>query len=59
MLVKVDLGQKRLATLPISIVEKELMLRVEVDIGLRPSTLPHVIQVTMVYFLLYKFALIV
>ena len=34
-----DLGHKILATIPLSIGGKELMLKGEVDIGLRPATI--------------------
>ena len=39
MLVEVDLGHKRPANFPLEIGEQELMLKSEVDIGLRPATL--------------------
>ena len=50
MLVKVDVGYKRPNTLPLSIVDKELMLKGELDIGLIPDTLPPITQVIVVYF---------
>ena len=40
LMVEVELGLKRPATLPLVIVEQELMLTGEVDIGLNPDTLP-------------------
>ena len=43
----VDLGIKRLDTLIFVIVDKILMVMVEVRIDLRPSTLPPIAQVTM------------
>ena len=43
----VDLGIKRLDTLIFVIVDKMLMVMVEVRIGLRPSTLPPITQFTM------------
>ena len=48
-IVEVELGLKRPDTLPIIIVDQELMLTGEADIGIRPATLPPIIQVDMVY----------
>ena len=59
--VEVDIGLKRLATIPLEIMEQELMFPVEVDIGLRPATLPPITKVTVVdcrvsNFLLFVFS---
>ena len=35
-----DIGHKRSAILPLKIVEQKFMLKREVDIGIRPATLP-------------------
>ena len=48
MLVEVYLGHNRTDTLPLEIGELELMLKGEVDIGLRPTTLPPITNVTVV-----------
>ena len=53
MMEDVDLGLKIPATLPFTIVEKVLMVMGEADIGLRPSPLPAIIQVGLVYFRVY------
>ena len=48
MMVEVDLGIKRPATLPFAIVEKVLMLMRKVDIYLISDALPPIIQVVLV-----------
>ena len=50
MSVEVDLGHKSPSTIHLSIVEQELMLKVEVYIGLIPATLPPKTQVAVIYF---------
>ena len=49
MLVEVDIGHNRSDTLTLEIWEQDFMLKVEVDIGIRPYTLPPITPVTMVY----------
>ena len=44
--LEVDIGIKRPYTIPLVTVEKYLMLTGDVDIGLRPSTLPPITQVS-------------
>ena len=44
--LEVDIGLKRPSTIPLVTVEKYLMLTGDVDIGLRPSTLPPITQVS-------------
>ena len=48
ILVDVCLSHKRPATLIFEIWEHDLMSKLDVDIGLRPATLPPIIQVTIV-----------
>ena len=55
MLVEVDIGHNIPATLPIAIGEHGLMLKVGVDIGLRPATLVTITHVTVVDCLIVKF----
>ena len=55
----VDSGLKRPATLHFTLVEKLLMVMVEVDIGLRQSPLPTTIQVILVDFLVYLFMVMI
>ena len=50
MLVEVDLGKNIPSTIPIATGEHELTLKVEVDMGLRPSTLTPTTHLNMVYF---------
>ena len=59
MLIHVNIGHKRPATLPLSIGEHDLMLKGEVDIGLRPSTITLVTKVSVVYFRLFQEILLV
>ena len=40
LILEVELGLKRPSTLPLAIAEQELMLTVEMSIGLRTSTIP-------------------
>ena len=47
MLVEVYIGHKIIATHPLAIGEKYFMLKVEVDIGLRPATTPPIANFTM------------
>ena len=47
------------ATLIFTIVEKVLVVMVEVDIGLIPATLTPITQVVMVYFFVYLLILVV
>ena len=49
LMVEGELGLKRPAILPLAIVEQEFMLLGEVDIGLRPATLPCASQEVVVY----------
>ena len=56
--VEVDIGLKRLATIPLEIMEQELMFPVEVDIGLRPATHPRAYQEVVVDFLVSRFLLV-
>ena len=49
LVVEVELGLKRPATITIAIVEQELMIPGEVYIGLRPTTINPTTQVAMVY----------
>ena len=53
MMKYVDLGLKRPETIILKIVDKVLILMVEVDIGLRPATLPHTTQVNVLYCCFY------
>ena len=48
MLIEVDLGHKRPATITLAIRKQELMLRVELNIGLRPATIPPITKVNVV-----------
>ena len=50
ILVEVSRGNKRPATLPLSIREKELELKGEVDTGLRLATIPIITKTNVVYF---------
>ena len=50
MLVDVYLGHNRKATLPLAIGEKYLMLKGEVDIGLRSATIHTTTKVNVVDF---------
>ena len=47
ILVEVYIGHKIIATHPLAIGEKYFMLKVEVDIGLRPATTPPIANFTM------------
>ena len=49
MMVDMDIVIKISETLPPKIVEQELMLTGEVDIGIRPETLPLITHVAVVY----------
>ena len=49
LMVEVELGLNRPTTLPFTIVDKDLMLKGEVDIGLIPDTLPTTTQLAVVY----------
>ena len=49
----VDLGLKRRVTLLLAILDKVLMMMGEVEISLRPATLPPITQVTVVDFGVY------
>ena len=51
-------GLKIPDTLPFSIVDKVLIVIGELDIGLRPATLPPVTQVTVVYCWASRFILV-
>ena len=42
LMVEVELGLKRSANLPLAIIDKQLMMKVDMDIGLRPETLTRV-----------------
>ena len=44
---EVDISLKRPATLPLAIVEQVLMVMGDVDIGIRPATLPKITYVVM------------
>ena len=55
---KVDIGHEIPDTIPIAIVDQVLMLVVEVDTGLRSSTLPPITQVVVVYFWVSHFLLV-
>ena len=50
MLIEVDIGHKRPAILPIEIRKQDFMLKVEVYIGLRPSTTSPITKVKVVGF---------
>ena len=54
----VDLGHRRPSTIPLEIVEKVLMVIEDVDKVPRPSILPPISQVTMVYCCIYFLLLI-
>ena len=54
MLVELDLGHKRQSTVPLTIREQELMLKVEVDIVNIPSTISPITNVTMLYCCLFS-----
>ena len=49
MLVEVDIGHKRPATITLAIVEQEFILKGEADIGIILATLHPITQVTMIY----------
>ena len=53
MLVEADLGHKRPSTLHLEIREHEFMLKGEVDIGLRPSTINPATKLTVVASLIH------
>ena len=53
MLTEIDLGYKRPTNILIAVGEQELMLKLQVDTGLIPATIPHITIVTMVYFCLH------
>ena len=53
------LGHKRPFTLTFTIMEKLLMVIVEVDIGIRPDPIPPIIQVTLVYCWIFPFVIII
>ena len=53
-----NMGHKRPANLTLSIVEQVFMVMVEVDIGLRPATLPYTTQVDVVDCWFYNFLLV-
>ena len=53
MIEDMDLGLKRPETIILKIVDKVLIVMVEVDIGLRPATLPHITQVNVLYCCFY------
>ena len=55
----VDIGLKRPATLPLSIVEKLLMVIGELYLGPRTATLTNINQVTMVDFCVYMLLILV
>ena len=48
-MIEVDLGHKRPDTLPLEIGEQELMLKGEVDIGIRPATITPITKVKVIY----------
>ena len=52
------IGLKRPSTIPLEIVEQELILKGEAYIGLRPATLPPITQVAMVDFWFSLFLLV-
>ena len=54
MLIEVDLGHKIPATITIAIMEQELTLKVEVDIGIKPATITPITKVKVVDCLLYQ-----
>ena len=58
MMVEVDIYLKRPTTLPLAIMEQELMLVVEMDIGHIPATIPPITQVSVVYFWVSHFILV-
>ena len=49
MLIEVGLGHRRAETLPLTIVEQWLMLKVEVDTGLQPATIPLITKLNRKY----------
>ena len=57
-MVEVELGLKRPAIIPLIIVDQELVLTVEVDIGIRPATLTPIEQVAVVNCLVENFLLV-
>ena len=59
MMAHTDLGLKRLVTLHLIIWKKMLIVIVDVNIGPRPSTIPPITQVTMLYFGIYLLILII
>ena len=59
MMADVDIYIKRPSTLPLTIMDKMLMVIGELDIGPRPDTLSTITQVTMVYCCVYLLLLMV
>ena len=59
MMEDVDLGLNITATLNFTIVEKVLMVIVEVDIGILPATLPPITHMTMFNCCVYLMLLVV
>ena len=59
MIEDMDLGIKIPATIIFTIVEKVLMVTVEVDIGIRPATLTPIIKETMLYCCFHLLPLVV
>ena len=58
LMLEVQLCIKRPAIIPLTIMEQELMLTGEVDIGIRPATLPPIDQVAVENVLVDKFLLV-
>ena len=58
MMEDVDIGLKIQATLPLATMKQMFMLVGEVDIGLRPATIPPITQVGVVYSRFYRFILV-
>ena len=58
LVLEVQLGIKRPAIIPITILEQELVLTIEVDIGIIPATLPPIDQVAVANVLVDKFLLV-
>ena len=57
-MLDVDIGIKVIVTLPLSIMDQELVFMVEVDIGLILATLPPITQVDVVYCWFSRFILV-
>ena len=57
-MVEVDIGLKRSATIPIAVVDQELMLMEEVGISLIPATIPPINQVDVADCRVYHFILV-